>query len=112
MITPNLLNMPRPIRPVRGVAVEESSVKLGDYVLATRWGDCGPSDPWAVGFVSEVGAHYVLIDGVGHRAYRYILPISGEAGSWIVRDYPSYEGDDEAPGLKWLATTLAAYPNM
>ena len=75
-------------------------VKVGDYVFATRWSDCDWNDPWAVGFVCEIGRNYVrvddgdggLIEGVGTRCWRYCQHVSGAVGAEIVTRYPGLEG--------------------
>jgi hypothetical protein len=41
-------------------------VKIGDYVLATRWPDGDPCDPFAVGFVSKIDEdHFDIVDANG-----------------------------------------------
>lgn len=32
---------------------ELDQISIGDYVLASRWGDRGWNDPWAIGFVQS-----------------------------------------------------------
>jgi hypothetical protein len=34
--------------------VQPPIVRLGDYVLATKYSDCDPNDPWRVGFLVRI----------------------------------------------------------
>ena len=61
---------------------------VGDYVFASRWSDCSPGDPWAVGHVSEVGAYYVVIGEVNQRRWDKAMKISHEQGARIADLYP------------------------
>lgn len=71
------------------------SLKVGDYVFASRWSDCDPSDPWAVGFVAELGDGYVQLaesPGIqGARRWKHAMRISTEQGWAIVASYPELE---------------------
>lgn len=83
----------------------ESGVTVGDYVFASRWYDCDWNDPWAVGFVSLIGKNFVevdngdggLIDGVGHRGWKYCMKISGEVGAKVIDEYTALEGTAFVP---------------
>lgn len=76
------------------------SLAAGDYVLATRWGDADWNDPWAVGFVAEIGKNFVRvasedgkpIDGIGSRAFPFAIKITAEQGASIIREYVPREG--------------------
>ena len=64
-------------------------VNLGDYVLASKWSDGKLGDPWAIGFVSEIGEvngkpRYLIADIDGnlisrtmHRRAERISPTVG-----------------------------------
>ena len=59
----------------------------GDYVLATKYHDGDPGDPWAVGVVSEVVRDkFYLQPGPGIRAGGFwrARRISGERGKWLL----------------------------
>ena len=60
---------------------------LGEYVLATRWGDHDPSDPWYVGFVAGILEHTqgmrYMIDG-SERQWHHVFRISKDEGAeWL-----------------------------
>jgi hypothetical protein len=68
-------------------------IELGDYVLATKYSDEDPNDPWRVGFVCKIvvrreGVYYVVgeEDGtcVDKREYRHARKITQEEGNeWL-----------------------------
>lgn len=71
----------------------------GEYVLASKFSDCDPCDPWRVGFVCEVTEvwkpqagqkrfYYVIGDAEGKpaeaRRYSYCRRITAEEGDkWL-----------------------------
>lgn len=65
-------------------------VSEGDYVFASRWGDCDPGDPWAVGFVETVDAKHVKL-GTSPRFWPCAMKITREQGARICEQYPSME---------------------
>lgn len=67
--------------------------KPGDYVLATKWGDGDPGDPWAVGFYVGVDngpepKRHLVKDSAGKliRAggYRRVGRVTPEIGKWLL----------------------------
>lgn len=76
-----------------------SKIDLGDYVLASRWSDHNPMDPWRVGFVvriietwqphtNDTSLRYVIGEQNGtwqdRREYKYAKRITPEFGrDWI-----------------------------
>lgn len=61
--------------------------KLGEYVLATRWGDKDLNDPWYVGHVVGVLEH---ARGMGYylegseRQWKHVFRISKDEGAeWL-----------------------------
>ena len=66
--------------------------EIGDYVLAHKWSDADPCDPWAVGFYAgmEGDRHRVTrkdgspIPNVGSYRFRYVRKISATTGNWLV----------------------------
>jgi hypothetical protein len=61
----------------------------GDYVLATKYSDGDPHDPWCIGFYDcfERERHFVVdLDGRTFRArgFRRAKKISKERGDWIL----------------------------
>lgn len=69
--------------------------KIGDYVLATKWGDGDPQDHWVVGFFSEVLDYsnynrYQVVDFNGNpfrgNGFRRIASISKKRGEWLLNN--------------------------
>jgi hypothetical protein len=65
-------------------------VVAGDYVFASRWGDCDPGDPWAVGYVEEVGTENVRLTN-SPRFWPCAMKITHEQGTRICAEYPAME---------------------
>ena len=73
---------------IKKIKRRKSKVTAGDYVIASRWSDMTPNDPWYVGFVENVDIvnkklRYLL----NGRRYRYAKNISKEEGFLIVKKY-------------------------
>ncbi|MGZ4953564.1 MAG: hypothetical protein ACXV8Q_00510 [Methylobacter sp.] len=85
---------------VRNHKVSEQELAIDDYVFASRWSDCDPNDPWAVGYISFIGDGFIrvsnkdgsMIDGVGARLWPNAMRISSEVGEKIVKNMPGLEG--------------------
>jgi hypothetical protein len=80
--------------------VEERSMTKGDYVLATKWNDGDPGDPWCVGyFDSEIDCgsekRFLVVDAAGAQFYRNgfrrMQKISTARGNWLVAMMPAIE---------------------
>lgn len=64
----------------------------GDYVLATKWSDGDPQDPWCVGFYAgydqERKRHHV-VDNEGKTfrlgGFRRAKRISAQRGEWLIK---------------------------
>lgn len=67
-----------------------SDLTVGDYVFASRWSDCDPCDPWAVGVVHDIGRNCVILDSSA-RAWPHAMRISDEQGRRICELYPIME---------------------
>lgn len=75
-------------------------LNIGDYVFASRWSDCDPGDPWAVGRVTEIGRHHdddatvypgwVMVEG-SNRHWVHAMKITPEQGRSICDVYPGAE---------------------
>ena len=84
-----------------------SNLKVGDYVFACRWSDADWSDPWAVGYVREVGENYIVlgeedgspISGVGARCFKKATLVTKKQGVRIIAEYPRREGSDFDPSI-------------
>ena len=78
------------VAPVRLYGV----VSLGDYVLASKYSDRDPQDPWRVGFVVRIiidkrGETYIIGEQDGtwndFREYRHATKITAAAGdAWVL----------------------------
>jgi len=69
---------------------------VGDYVLATKYGDGDPQDHWCVGFyagLTNPGKYdpprYDVVDGEGNNfrgnGFRRIKKITPERGAWMLK---------------------------
>ena len=79
--------MSEPVRPIPAV---------GDYVLATKYGDGDPQDHWCVGFYAGLThpdkynpPRYDVVDGEGKNfrgnGFRRIKKITQERGAWMLK---------------------------
>lgn len=72
-------------------------LKKGDYVLATRWSDGDPLDPWAVGFIDyKVKDRYQLVDDNGKKiggfaGFRRAQKIPPDLGAYILDNAEAIE---------------------
>ena len=66
-------------------------VSVGDYVIASKYGDADPGDPWAVGFLNEIkGDRYFIGDKEVHSfrsgGYRHCKRIPSYIGHWLLQN--------------------------
>lgn len=70
-------------------------LKIGDYVLATKWQDGDPGDAWCVGFYDGilpkvVGVRHLVIDENGNQfrsnGFRRVKKISHARGAFILEN--------------------------
>ncbi len=79
-----------------------ADLDIGDYVFACRWSDADWNDPWAVGYVHEIGKSFVtlstekgeLIPGVGFRGFQHALRVTRLQADKIIEQYKPREGED------------------
>lgn len=79
---------------VAGPVEREVMPAVGDYVLATKWSDGDPGDPWALGFYAGVctrlqdSPRHMVHDSQGNNirpnGYRYVRPIRKDVGAWLL----------------------------
>jgi len=78
-------------------------VKLGDYVLATRWNDCDPRDPWRVGFVVNVVDTW-MPHPVEYLAGTKLTYVIGDENGVVTdtREYPCAKKITKTFGDNWI----------
>lgn len=73
------------------VPVNPDLFRVGDYVLATKFGDADPFDRWAVDYIREfidMKTHYrVLMRSTGQLSYSFAKKLSQEEGEAILAFY-------------------------
>lgn len=79
----------RPRNPVNKKA--PGTLAIGDYVFASRWTDCTPGNPWAIGHVSAIGAHCVVVGDASERQWPNAMKITAEQAQRIMAAYPAME---------------------
>lgn len=80
--------------------------RVGDYVLAAKWSDADPRDPWAVGFLTgRVGplGLALVVDGSGEplrgNYFRYVRRITEARGAWLLARRKEIEAGGRS--LRW-----------
>ena len=86
-----------------------SDPQKGDYVLATKFEDGDPCDPWCIGFydgLNEKG-RYMVIDKHGNNfrlaGYGAVYKISQRRGQWIL-DNKDFIERSNVMFIDWLKT--------
>lgn len=95
--------------------------KIGDYVLATKYDDGDPGDPWALGFYAgerymgtypnnmKVARRYLLNDSDGksirHAGFRRVARIRKDVGTWLL-NVAAKQLEASPPGTVNLWTML------
>ena len=69
----------------------ETTLNIGDYVLASKYSDADPGDPWAVGFLNEIidGRYFVGNDDIHSfrfSGYRHCVKIPEYIGDWLLKN--------------------------
>lgn len=68
-------------------------LEIGDYVLATKWNDGDPQDPWCVGFYNGEleylnNIRFYVVDNEGkefrHNGFRRVRKITNKRGEWLL----------------------------
>ncbi len=101
----NLENYPYEIKVIKAYTGEFSLLKVdivspynfrkGDYVLAVKYMDADPKDPWRVGYIEDViekpsGSHAILFKETGQRKYNFAKKITQEEGDKILNLWPQH----------------------
>jgi hypothetical protein len=83
---------------------------VGDYVFASRWGDCDWCDPWFIGHVSEIDpAGYVRL-AESPRRWPHAMRITQEQGHRIVAQYPGLERELAGLDYNLIASIFGVTP--
>ncbi len=77
------------------------NIKIGDYVLATKYNDGDPHDHFVIGYYNGITAshydppRYDVIDNNGQNfrgnGFRRIKKISKRRGDWMIERFPIIE---------------------
>ncbi len=99
---------------------------VGDYVLATKYSDGDPGDPWALGFYAgdldmgndreqiKVAPRYLVNDGAGKTirpsGYRRVARVRKDVGAWLL-NVAAKQLEQSPPGTVnlWTMLTPAAF---
>lgn len=103
----------RPVRPA-----------IGDYVLATKYSDGDPGDPWALGFYAgeldmgndreqiKVAPRYLVNNSSGQsirpNGYRRVARIRKDVGAWLL-NVAAKQLEQSPPGTVNLWTMLTPF---
>lgn len=93
---------------------------VGDYVLATKWSDGDPGDPWALGFYDGIDLYlpstprHMVKDSSGKTirpgGYRRVARIRKDVGAWLL-NVAAKQLEQSPPGTvnMWKMLTPAAF---
>lgn len=97
---------------------------IGDYVLATKYSDGDPGDPWALGFYAgelnmgndreqiKVAPRYLVNNSSGQsirpNGYRRVARIRKDVGAWLL-DVAAKQLEQSPPGTVNLWTMLTPF---
>ena len=90
------------------------SLKINDYVLATKFDDGDPGDAWAVGYYAgKEGDRHMVNDAAGkqirYNGYRRVGKIRADVGRWLLLDAAkSLEKSPPGTVNLWTMLTVAA----
>ena len=108
--------------PDAGQGPVEQSVMpaVGDYVLATKWHDGDPGDPWALGFYAGLdmllpsSPRHMVHDSAGNNSraggFRRVARVRKDVGSWLL-NVAAKQLEQSPPGTVnlWTMLTPAAF---
>lgn len=89
----------------------EQAPAIGDYVLATKYADGDPGDPWALGFYDGIryGDRHMVKDAAGnqirHNGFRRVARIRQDVGRWLL-EVAARQLERSPPGTVNLWTML------
>ena len=110
----------------QGPVERRVSPRVGDYVLATKFSDGDPGDPWALGFYAgeldmgndrdpiKVAPRYFVNNSSGQsirpNGYRRVARIRKDVGAWLL-NVAAKQLEQSPPGTVnlWTMLTPAAF---
>lgn len=102
MTTPKKLR-----RPDKSTAIE---IKLGDYVLAAKYSDYDPNDPWRIGFVVRIIDTWKPHPKLPTEIRRTYI-IGEQDGAWQdFREYNCAKRITKGEAMKWLQGEVNPQP--
>jgi hypothetical protein len=97
---------------------------VGDYVLATKWDDGDPGDPWALGFYAgeldmgndrdqiKVAPRYLVKNSAGQNirpgGFRRVARVRKDVGAWLL-NVAAKQLEQSPPGTVNLWTMLTPF---
>jgi hypothetical protein len=80
----------------------QRKLKIGDYVVATKYNDGSPNDHWAVGFFAGMTTHTIprfeVCDETGllfrNNGFRRAQRITAKRGLWLLQNSREIENSD------------------
>lgn len=71
--------------------VADAALKVDEYVLATKYSDADPHDPWFVGYLDQIitdkKGTYVTFAATGMKAFNHVVRLTGEEGGAILERF-------------------------
>lgn len=110
-----------PKTPIWALIAEQPPLQKGDYVLATKWHDGSPCDPFCIGFYAEKWSsetgnliRHDVVDGGGtpfyRNGFRRAEAITEEEGKALIALIPEI-GDKPGRSLWWHLDCIRGVPN-
>lgn len=86
-------------------------------MLATKWGDGDPGDPWGVGFYDRFGGgRYFIVDNDGKQirqgGFRRVGRITPEFGRWLLSVATELEASPPGTVNLWTMMAERARPSV
>jgi len=113
-----LLVLAEEVRRLRELVPSPVDVpERGDYVLATKWSDGNPGDPWGVGFYDGEGdGRLFVVDSnrkqIRLNGYRAAARIPKKLGQWLLENAAALEAGALGSGAQlnlWGMLGIAPY---
>lgn len=89
---------------------------IGTYVLATKYADGDPGDPWALGFchgMTPDGERHIIVDSEGNAirsGFKHMRgPLHQDVGRWLWENRAALEKSPPGTVSLWGLLTDAAF---